>query len=72
MQGMPVITANGKQLGILEEVYFDEVQGKIVGYELSDGFVNDVLDGRQVIRHPDQLLFGEDAFVVQLADHEHF
>lgn len=68
MQGRPVITVNGKQLGVLEEVYFDEVQGRIVGYELSDGFVSDLLDGRHIIRHPDQFLFGEDAFVVQQAD----
>lgn len=65
MLGRPVITTNGKQLGILEEVYFDEKQGNIVGYELSDGFMNDVMDGRQLICQPDQFLFGQDAFVVQ-------
>lgn len=65
MLGRPVITTNGKQLGILEEVYFDEKQGNIVGYELSDGFMNDMMDGRQLICQPDQFLFGQDAFVVQ-------
>lgn len=70
MVGMPVITTNGKQLGILEEVYFDEKRGTIVGYELSDGFFSDMTDGRQIIRQPDQFLFGQDAFVVQSNEHE--
>lgn len=66
--GTPIVTANGKQLGVLEDVYFDQHQGKIVGYELSDGFFSDLLEGRHMIRQPDKLLLGKDAFVIQSFD----
>ncbi|EGL83510.1 PRC-barrel domain protein [Caldalkalibacillus thermarum TA2.A1] len=67
MLGTPVVTANGKQLGVLEDVYFDEQLGTIVGYELSDGFFSDMLEGRHMIRQPAKFLFGKDAFVVQMS-----
>jgi uncharacterized protein YrrD len=64
IKGVPVITSNGKQIGILEDVYFQEEMGTIIGYELSDGFFSDLMEGRRMIKKPDKLLMGKDAFVI--------
>lgn len=64
MLGIPVVTANGKQLGLLEDVYFQEELGTIIGYEISDGFFSDVMEGRRTIKKPNKLLIGKDAFIV--------
>ncbi len=64
MTGHPVVTSNGKQLGILEDVYFQEKMGNIIGYEISDGFLADLTEGRHVVQHPDKIMFGKDAFVI--------
>jgi uncharacterized protein YrrD len=50
LKGRPVVMANGRELGWVEDVYFREELGTLVGYELSDGFLADVLGGRKVLR----------------------
>lgn len=70
IKGVPVITSNGKQLGILEDVYFQEEMGTIIGYELSDGFFSDLMEGRRIIRKPNKLSIGKDAFVIHQAEKE--
>jgi uncharacterized protein YrrD len=70
MKGVPVITSNGQQLGILEDVYFQEEVGTIIGYELSDGFFSDLMEGRRMIKKPNKLFIGKDAFVVHQVDDE--
>jgi uncharacterized protein YrrD len=70
MRGVPVITSNGQQLGVLEDVYFQEEVGTIIGYELSDGFFSDLMEGRRIIKNPSKLFIGKDAFVVHQADEE--
>lgn len=51
LKGQQVLTQQGKQLGILENVYLDEQQGRIVGYEISAGFVSDLFEGRTFLSH---------------------
>jgi uncharacterized protein YrrD len=63
-KGIPVVTSKGKQLGLLEDVYFQEELGTIIGYELSDGFFSDLMEGRRMIPSPGKLLIGKDAFII--------
>jgi uncharacterized protein YrrD len=70
MKGVPVITSNGQQLGILEDVYFQEEVGTIIGYELSDGFFSDLVEGRRMIKKPNKLFIGKDALVVHQVEDE--
>lgn len=70
MKGVPVITSSGTQLGILEDVYFQEELGNIIGYEISDGFFSDLMEGRRMIEHPNKLFIGKDAFVVHQDENE--
>lgn len=64
LKGKMVYTVNGKELGQIQDVYFQPEWGMILGYELSDGFMADVMEGRQVLRHPAQLAWGKDALIV--------
>jgi len=67
VKGKPIVTVNGNQLGVVEDVYFEEKLGnKIVGYELTDGFISDLTDGRKWLPVPDRLTWGEDALIVPL------
>ncbi|PYI53464.1 PRC-barrel domain-containing protein [Paenibacillus flagellatus] len=65
LKGMPVITVNGDQLGLVEDVYFGEkMDKKIVGYELSGGFISDIKEGRKWLPSPESATIGEDAVIV--------
>lgn len=68
LKDMPVITVHGDQLGMLSDVYFYPLQGtQIVGYELTDGFISDLMEGRKWLKapsDPDLVLLGEDAIIV--------
>lgn len=65
LKGIPVITVNGQQLGMVEDVYLDLVKGiKVIGYELTEGFISDLKEGRKWLPMPDSVKIGEDALIV--------
>lgn len=68
LKDLPVVTVHGVQLGSVSDVYFFPFQGtQIVGYELTDGFVSDLMEGRKWLKapsDPDDVLLGEDAIIV--------
>ncbi|WP_047151248.1 PRC-barrel domain-containing protein [Aneurinibacillus tyrosinisolvens] len=64
LKGKPFITECGRHLGFVEDVYFQPQLGKILGYELSDGILSDIMDGRRVIRHTKNIKMGEDVIIV--------
>ncbi|RAP77959.1 PRC-barrel domain-containing protein [Paenibacillus montanisoli] len=68
LKDLPVITVDGEQLGRVSDVYFDEIQGtQIVGYELTDGFIADILEGRKWLPAPqpvEEVMLGEDVIIV--------
>ncbi|WP_138752358.1 PRC-barrel domain-containing protein [Paenibacillus sinopodophylli] len=68
LKDLPVVTVQGIQLGRVSDVYFYPKEGtQIVGYELTDGFVSDLMEGRKWLRapsDPDSVLLGEDAIIV--------
>lgn len=67
-KGKPVMTTNGSELGMVEDVYFQEQLGKIVAYELSDGFFSDVTEGRKVLPLQPDFIIGDDAIIVPTED----
>ena len=66
MRGMPLITAEGEKLGLVEDVYFKEEMGNIVGYEITEGLIADLKEGKKVIKTNDPLTVGEDILIVKL------
>ncbi|WP_372635842.1 PRC-barrel domain-containing protein [Cohnella sp.] len=68
LKDMPVYTIEGQYLGKVSDVYFKPSEGtQIVGYELTDGFLADVLEGRRKLilpEAPDKMTLGNDAIFV--------
>lgn len=65
--GFPLLTEDGQQLGQIEDVYFSpEMDKRIIGFELSEGFLTDVRDGRKWLTVPEETLIGEDVIMVPL------
>ena len=62
LSGKPVLTRTGTELGVLDDVLFDEASGNVTGYRLSGGFVADLLDGRQTLA-PTGLTVGDEALL---------
>ncbi|QFT89986.1 PRC-barrel domain protein [Bacillus sp. THAF10] len=66
IKGKSFMTGEGQNLGLLEDVYFDEETGTIVGYEVTDGFFADFVEGKKIIRNPSDLIIGKDTVVVSV------
>ncbi|MFC4076851.1 PRC-barrel domain-containing protein [Salinithrix halophila] len=68
LKGRPVLSAGGQAMGTVEDVYFWGEMGILSGYELSDGFFNDLREGRKVIRPETPLTWGEDVLIASLGE----
>lgn len=55
LQGIALLTKEGEKLGLMEDVYFQEEVGTIVGYEVTDGLIADLMEGRKVVKSDKQL-----------------
>ncbi|MEH7124020.1 PRC-barrel domain-containing protein [Bacillus sp. JJ1773] len=66
--GKMMMTREGERLGLLEDVYFQEEVGTIVGYELSDGFFSDMLEGKRVVKTESPPAIGKDAIIVNVKE----
>ncbi|RSD24103.1 PRC-barrel domain-containing protein [Mesobacillus subterraneus] len=64
LAGKMLLSKEGEQLGLLEDVYFHEELGTIVGYELTDGFFSDIANGKRVVKTTDPPAIGKDAIIV--------
>jgi uncharacterized protein YrrD len=64
--GKPLLSAEGEKLGILQDVYFHEELGTILGYECSDGFFADITEGKRVFKSDAPPKIGKDAIIVNI------
>jgi len=68
LRELPVYTVDGQELGRVSDVYFGKSEDiQIIGYELTDGFLADVFEGRRRLILPDGpegVTLGEDAILV--------
>ncbi|MHB8927966.1 MAG: PRC-barrel domain-containing protein [Bacillota bacterium] len=62
--GKRVLTADGRDLGTIDDLVVDTVAGKVSGYEISDGFVRDVVDGKVILPVPPGMKVGQDAVII--------
>ncbi|WP_251549290.1 PRC-barrel domain-containing protein [Neobacillus muris] len=66
LEGKMILSKSGDSLGLLNDVYFQEEVGTIVGYEISDGFFSDITEGKQVVHSKKPLTIGKDAIIVDV------
>ncbi|WP_174729997.1 PRC-barrel domain-containing protein [Mesobacillus harenae] len=66
LAGKPMLSSEGEKLGLLDDVYFMEEMGTIIGYELTDGFFSDITEGKRVVKAVEPPAIGKDAIIVNL------
>ncbi|MGI6669060.1 MAG: PRC-barrel domain-containing protein [Acetivibrionales bacterium] len=47
--GLKVFSKAGGEIGVVKDVLFDVQTGRIEGFEISDGFFQDVMQGRKIL-----------------------
>ncbi len=50
-----VKSSDGNLYGMITDIYINLLNGKITGYELSEGYLDDIVNGRRIINIPDTL-----------------
>lgn len=64
LKGTRILTMDGRDLGVIVDLYFDETNGQVEGYEVSGGLFADAYSGRSFVPAIDTLKIGRDvAFV---------
>ena len=64
LKGTKIMTTDGRDLGSMRDLYFDEESGRVEGFEVSGGLFADAYEGRSFVPAPQTLTIGEDvAFV---------
>ncbi len=64
--GKMVMSSEGEKLGLVEDVYFMEELGTIVGYECTDGFFSDIKEGKRVVKIAQPPAIGKDTIIVNV------
>ncbi|MGN1400868.1 MAG: PRC-barrel domain-containing protein [Bacillus sp. (in: firmicutes)] len=59
-----IVDGDGERLGLLEDVYFSERAGRIVAYEISNGFFSDITEGKRMIHTAEPPSFKGDTIVI--------
>ena len=64
LAGLNLLTSDGKELGRIADVFFDEVSGQVVGYEATGGLFSDLSSGRTFVPAPESVTIGAEAAIV--------
>lgn len=59
--GRIVIRDDGQEVGTISDIVFDSTDGHVVGYEISKGFIDDLINGRNLL--PENILSQTDGDV---------
>lgn len=62
--GSRILSEDGQDLGTLADLHLDEATGRVVGYEVSGGFVSDTLRGKRFLPASSDLKLGADTALV--------
>lgn len=66
--GNKVMTKDGNELGTIADIIFDPASGAVTHYQLSDGFFQDLFEGRETIALTAEFQYGKDAIIVDKFD----
>jgi len=47
--GITVMDLDGREIGTISDIVFDSEEGTVVGYEISKGFIDDLMNGRNLL-----------------------
>lgn len=66
LAGKMIMSSEGEKLGLVQDVYFKEELGTIIGYECTDGFFSDIKEGKRVVKTARPPAIGKDAIIVNV------
>jgi uncharacterized protein YrrD len=64
VKGLKIYTRSGKDLGVVKDALFDCKTGRLEGVEVSDGVLNDLVEGRNIIPLFGKVEFSEEIILV--------
>lgn len=64
ISGLKIYSKSGVDYGIVKDVLFDSATGFIEGVEVSDGIINDIYKGRNIIPFFGKVEFSEESIIV--------
>ena len=64
LAGLNLLTTDGKDLGRIADVFFDEASGQVIGYEATGGLFSDLSSGRTFVPAPESVTIGAEAAIV--------
>ncbi|MDI6705316.1 MAG: PRC-barrel domain-containing protein [Bacillota bacterium] len=62
--GHRVFTSEGKEIGMVKDVVFNENGGSVEGYILAGDFIDDLLNGRKMFKLTDNAVIGEGSIIL--------
>lgn len=70
IMGKKVLTAEGKELGKINDILLDPAGKRFEGYEVSEGLIDDLLKGRGILKNNYRWKIGEDAIIIETEKEE--
>jgi uncharacterized protein YrrD len=64
LRGLRIYTQSGDDLGIVQDILFDYQTGRVEGVQVSDGWVQDIIQGRNILPFLGKIEIGEENLLV--------
>lgn len=64
--GYPVINSEGKEIGIIKDIIFSEQKGSIEGFVVARDLIEDLIEGRKVLKPGEGIVAGNGAVLVSM------
>lgn len=64
LQGLPVLRWTGEEVGVVDDFHFDPATGQLTALQVSRGFVDDLLSGKELVPLEGPVTAGEAAILL--------
>jgi uncharacterized protein YrrD len=64
LHGLPVLRGTGEEVGFMDDFHFDPETGQVTALQLSHGFVDDLLKGKELVALTGPVVAGEAAILL--------
>jgi uncharacterized protein YrrD len=63
--GLRVLSNKGTELGVVDDILIEEDTGRVTGWRLSSGLIDDILEGRQIVELPPLISISDERMIIQ-------
>ncbi len=65
IEGMEVITENGDILGFIHDIFFEKIEGNLLGLMLTNGILDDILSGVQILPMDKSFIYSKEKLIIE-------